>query len=435
MFRVFFLLSIAVGLFSCQPRYTSDGGTMEQDAGTEEVDAGRLQGDDPPIGFKVAVPLPADAGASTRFVSVAAMPDQFGQPMMAFVVEDPNGDLNWDDNRVVFTRWNGTDKAYQAPRTIETIGGGAFEHPNRQVSIARDPDSGRIGVAYVKPQDNAVRFAFSDDEGLNWSLLTVSDTPRAALMSNPVLAMKGGTTHLAWLQGSDVVYRKRVGSSGSFVDLSPSGVTSGWRSLAMALDAAGEPALAFFTVSNTVSADLVFMRVGGTASVVASADMLDLSLPERAPSVSMAFSGTTPHLAYHLRKSADAAATELWYLESNDTGTTWAAPVAIPRNATATDSHSTRFYQALVIETSGRVSIAAPWSAIGTQTNCVGPKLARSTDGTSFTTCSPSGSPIQRGGDWMNLWQYKAGKLSMVFSYDSRANPSLGAGVIAWREL
>jgi hypothetical protein len=201
------------------------------------------------------------------------------------------------------------------------------------------------------------------------------------------------------------------------------------------VDSAGNAGVAYFVSVNATSADLAFWRPGGTASIVASADMLDLTAAGFDPSVALAFVGTTPHLAYHLRKVADVNATELWYLKSNNTGTTWAAPVAIPRNSSsATEFHSTRYYEALAIEPSGRVSVAAPWSSTGTQTNCNGPKLSRSPDGVAFTTCSPLGSPIQRGGDWINLWTHGPAKQTLVFHYDARTNPGIKAGIVLWQE-
>lgn len=437
MVRIATCTLFSICLLACGPRPKPipDAGEVE-DAGMEEVDAGRLRGDDPPNGWQVAVELPAGAAPSTKLgISVAAVGDQFGQPLIAALYEDPNGDLNYDDNRVVYTRWDGVARAFEPLKTIEVVGGSFFVHPNRQISIARDPDTGRIGIAYVKPQDNTVRVAVSEDEGANFSLLNVSDSGLAAAMSNPSVGLAGGNLHVGWIQGSDIMYRKKLGA-GAFMDQSlGSGVISGGRSLSLAVDSAGNAGVAFFSSVAGTSADLAFFRPGSAANVIASADMLDLTVAGREPSVTLTFVGTTPHLAYHLRKLPDAEATELWYLRSTDSGTSWDAPIAIPRNSSsATEFHSTRWYQAIAIEPTGRVSIAAPWSATGTQSNCNGPKLSRAPDGVTFTTCSPQGSPIQRGGEWINLWTHKPGKQTLVFHYDARTNPSIKAGILLWRE-
>ena len=151
--------------------------------------------------------------------------------------------------------------------------------------------------------------------------------------------------------------------------------------------------------------------------------------------MALTFVGTTPHLAFHLQKAVANDATQLWYAKASDSGSTWETPIAIPRNSSSTtEFHSTQWYEAISIQATGRVSVAAPWSSIGTQVNCNGPKLARSTDGLSFTTCSPMGSPVQRAGDWISMWSHRAGKETIVFSYDNRANPTLKAGIALWRE-
>lgn len=435
MLRITSCTLFSICLLACGPRIKPvvDAGE-EIDAGME-VDAGRVRGEDPPSGWQMAVELPAGAAPSTKLgIAVAAIGDQFSQPLIAALYEDPNGDLNYDDNRIVYTRWDGVAKAFEPLKTIEVVGGGAsVPSSDRQISIARDAETGRIGIAYVKPQDNTVRLAVSDDEGVNFSLSTISDVPRAALMANPSLALQGGATHLGWIQGSDIMYRKRVGA-GAFMDVTPGALVSGGRSLSLAVDSAGNAGLAFFVSVAGTSADLAFWRPGSAANAIASADMLDLTVTGRDPSVALTFVGTTPHLAYHLRKLADVDATELWYLKATDTGSTWSTPIAIPRNSSAQGAHSTRYHQALAIEPSGRVSVAAPWSLSGTQTNCIGPKLSRAPDGVTFTTCSPMGSPIQRGGEWINLWTHRPGKQTLVFHYDSRANPSIKAGIVLWRE-
>jgi hypothetical protein len=319
------------------------------------------------------------------------------------------------------------------PQTIEVVGGAAFEHPHRQISIARDATSGRIAIAYVKPQNNSIRLAVSDDEGANFSLSTVNLTS-GTTVSDPSVGLSGGnTTHVAFIQDTDVVYATRTGAA-AFTEQRQSGVVP-TSSISLAVDAMGNPGVAWFAIAGTNSADLGFWRPGSTSATVASGAMTDLSPIDRRPSVTLTFVGTTPHVAFHLLNTIAVDATQLWYAHATDTGATWSTPIAIPRNSSmANEFHSTQWYQALFVESATKISVAAPWSSIGTQINCNGPKLARSTDGTTFTTCSPAGTPIQRGGDWITMWSHKPGKITLVFHYDNRANPNLKAGIVMWRE-
>src|SRR5262245_38018638 len=145
-------LIITLALVACGPKPTfhQDSGP-DEDAGVDAgVDAGRPRGEDPGTGWQVALPLSADAGATTRVgVSASLALDQFGQPMIAAIIVDPNADGVLQDGRLVFTRWDGVAKAYQPPVAIEVIGDIDVSHPNRQVSLARHPTTGVIGVAYV----------------------------------------------------------------------------------------------------------------------------------------------------------------------------------------------------------------------------------------------------------------------------------------------
>ncbi len=438
MSRLLSLASVAVLLLACGPRPRPIVDAGEEDAGVEEPDAGRQRGSDPASGWSNALELSPDAGALTRLgVSLASAGDQFGQPLLAGVLDDPNGDGNRDDTRVFFTRWDGATGQFEAPKIVEVVGPVDLAHPNRQVSLARDAVTGRLGIAYVKASDNTVRLAVSDDEGANFSLSTVSDVPRAAAMSNPSLALAGDVAHLAWVQGSELMYRTRTGA-GAWTEQTPGAVVVGGRAVSLALDAAGAPGVAFFLFNNVTSADLFFWRPGSAPVLVASADQLDLTAEARRPSVTLTFEGTTPHVAFHLRKVAPLAmdddTTELWYAKATDSGASWSAPVAIPRNSDGTAHHSTQWYQALSVESSGRVSLAANWQALGTPSNCNGPKLARSTDGVTFTTCAPTATPVQRAGQWLSLWPHRPGKLTLLFHYEPRANPNMKPGVVMWRE-
>lgn len=432
-------LVLCVLLVACGPRPRPSFDAGVEDAGVDAgVDAGRPRGDDPLPGWSTIVPLPTDAGtASVMGVSVASVGDQFGQPLVSALFVDPNGDGNTADTRVVFTRWDGTAKAFLELQTIEVVGGGVVEHPNRLVAMARDSDTGRIGVAYVR-SDNVVRLAWSDDDGANFSLATASEIS-AALMTNPVLAMKGDVVHLAWMQGSTLVYRHRQGT-GAWTDDGPTGVSALNGPLSLALDDQGKPGFAFFEAVTPTTA-LRFWRPGSSPVAIASSSVDLSALPVR-PSVALTFAGTVPHVAFHLRQVAPPAivtsdnSDELFYSVALDgSGASWKTPVALPRNTNVLGGfHSTGWYEAIAVDANGRVTIAADFKASGGLGQCSGPKFARSSNGTTFDVCAPLATPIQLGGDWLNLWPHKAGKQTLIFQYDQRSNPTLRPGIVMWRE-
>lgn len=446
MFRIVAIVPLVLGVLSCGPKIkvNPDAGEPEEDAGVV-VDAGRPRGDDPPKGWSVALALPAGAAATTILgAHVSSTGDQFGQPLIAALYEDPNGDATYDDSRVIFSRWDGQAKAFTEPTTVEVVGGTATVGaiPNRDLSISRDPDTGRIAIAYIKPQDGSVRLAVSDDDGVNFSLSTVSS---GNAPSNATVIVSGGKTWVAWIEAGTVQLRTRSGDDAFTPSTAPGAhVTLG--TVSLQLDAAGHAGVAWVNseATGTAPSSIAFWRPGSsTATTVDTTPLTDFSKPTFRPSVSLAFDGEVPVVAYHLRKEPEAAqpdpTIELWFARATDaSGSSWGAPVAIPRNSTGSVSNTTAWFQAIDVQAS-RVVIAADWAANGATSACRGPKLAVSTDdGATFQTCSPGGqtmaSPVTLGGNWISLWPYSPTKETIVFAYDSRANPLLGPGVVMWRE-
>ncbi|MBE2248784.1 MAG: hypothetical protein IAE78_04480 [Myxococcus sp.] len=425
---------------------------VEDDAGIvmEVPDAGRQRGMDPPSGFSTAVEIPPDGG--TRFgVSVSAAGDQFNQPLIAAVWDDPNGDGIRADTRVFFTRWNGEKKEYEPIKTIEVVGEIDLTPPLRQVAIARDPTTGRIGIAYVKA-GAGVRFAYSDDEGGNFSLATVGMDPGAGDSSFPQVALRNGVAHVAFLTSTgQVLYRTRTGNTGAFTEAAApitAGQASAMGSISLALDADGNPGLAYFTIGASLRATLAFWRPSTTiATAVTSSDMTDVLMPaDRKPSVSLVFVGTTPRLAFHLLRADPVAMgmmtdqnPELWTAVATDaTGTAWSMPVGVPRNGDFQTMrfNTTQWYQGLVVHPNGSLTIGGAFLSRGTvNTLCAGgPKLARSDTGDTFMTCSPMNTPLNFAGEWLTMWGHAPNKVTVVFFYDRRANEQVRGGVTVYRE-
>jgi hypothetical protein len=458
MQRALVVVSFLVLATACGPRPRPM--VIEEDAGLvmEIPDAGRQRGMDPPSGFSTAVEIPADGG--TRFgVSVSAVGDQFNQPLIAAVWDDPNGDGSRADTRVFFTRWNGEKNDYEPIKTVEVVGEIELTAPLRQVSIARDAVTGRIGIAYVKA-GAGIRYAYSDDEGANFSLATVGMDPGAGDSMFPQLALRNGTAHVAYVTSTEqVLYRTRTGATGAFSETAApitAGQASALGPISLALDGEGNPGLAYFTKGASLRATLAFWRPSGsTAHEIANSGMTDVLMPvERRPSVSLVFVGATPRVAFHLLRADPVEGpmplpgsierptdsdSELWTtLASDSAGTQWGPLVGIPRNGNmvAMRFNSTRWYQGLVVHPAGAITLSGAHLSKGaTNTLCGGgPKLAKSSNGLSFDTCSAVNPTPFQAGEWLSMWGHAPNKVTLVFFYDRRASDLVRGGVTIYRE-
>jgi hypothetical protein len=442
MSRMLIGLTFTVVCLACgpKPRPIPDAGNDDAGVDAGEIDAGRPRGDDPPNGWMTAVELPAGSMLSSRMgVSVSSAPDQFSQPLLAAIFDDPNGDGTRSDSRIVFTRWNGTTKKFQDLKQIEVVADVDVSFPHRQVSVARDAETGRIGIAYVKAIDSTIRYAYSDDEGENFSLSSAAQS-NGMTLSNPVLLLKNGVAHLSFVRGASVVYAKRLAASVVFSETaSDAAIVVANAPIDMKFDSAGAVGIVYFE-SDALKAKLNFWRPNEAPVMIANSDTTDVLIPTRYPSVSLTFVGTVGHVAFHLRKVPELSPAdmteELFYAKQN--GTAWTSPVAIPRNGNGIKFHSTRFFQALTIDSTSRVNIAACFAASGSQLQFGGPKLARSADGVLFDTQAPAATPAQFAGAWLSMWLYKMNKQTIVFHYDepigSRATADLKPGIVMWRE-
>lgn len=441
------MLVVCLGLaaLGCGQRSRPIPDAGDEDAG---VDGGSVElrpvGVMPPTGYSLAAAQSTQLAGSNRIgASVAMALDQNDQPVLAYVYEDPNGDGVTQDTRVEFTRWSGADGGFwEEPRLVEVVGPVDTSHPHRQVSIARDEATGELGIVYVTSAATA-NLALSNDEGATWSLETVSEAGGA--VSDPVLALRGGVAHLAYHQAAArcssgncgaVIYRTRT-EQGALTSAQQVPLLAGTESnpaspISLATDGSGDPALAYFLESSSTSTrTLAFWRPGtSTAAKVAdSAGQADANA-----SVSLVFRGELAHLAYHL---AGDPVTQLYYsVAADEAATQFVVPIGIPRNGAVSSPETTQYYQAISLGSGSQVAIAANFE-LATQAlqQCGGPKLAKSTDGAAFSVCSPDGGRfLGFAGKWVSLSRERSGKLTLAFLYEQRANPSIGAGIVLWRQ-
>ncbi|OGQ88053.1 MAG: hypothetical protein A2289_20470 [Deltaproteobacteria bacterium RIFOXYA12_FULL_58_15] len=407
----------------------------------------------PPAGLQVAAATPTDQGTVYRYgVHTSLALDENEDPAIAYVGEFSTSSSG-DTAKLYFVRWNRTDYRWGAPLLVDELGGLNLNHPNRQVSLARDVNNGRYGIAYTVGYDQ-IWLALSGDGGLTWAKeqIDLDDAGSDAETSNPSLAMANGETHVAywhwcikaWQEdytcasvndSHAVVYMHRAGVSGSFTfAISPSlpqtQDAKPW--LDMALDENGEPGIAYFLGAmfglgspDWYNVTLAFWRPGQTASLVTDS----VNQQNDTSSVSLVFLGTRPVVAYHLGREAPPTANDLWLSQPTD-GSIWGTPLPLPRDG----SDITIWYQSLATDSADNAFIAAYFMAGSGNGQFGGPKILRSSDLTSWTLSSPDATLIPDfAGEYVDTAYAGNDKLNMVFFY-SNTGAELDTGVVFWRE-
>lgn len=407
--------------------------------------------DGPPEGYSVVAPA-ASGGDRSVGTHVSLALDGEGSPMVAYVVEDL---ANPGNNTLQFAAWDHAAGRWKPAVAVANVGKIDSNPAMRQVSLARDASTGALGIAYQaavsvnEPENWVVMLAQSTDGGATWRSEGASRPDRQAQSNtgNPALALANGEIHLAYYQdwqrcvddactNAAVWYRTRKGASGAFTDamvpLLPGTSGNAYGPTALALDATGRPGVAYFLVPEAGSPQqglsLVFWRPGeASASKVADSNNVQSDIP----SLSLAFGGSRPHIAYHLATNPEDPTEELWISSAND-GRAWGAPIRIPRDG----SDITNVDQAVALTSQGQAAVAANLGAGSGDGQCGGPKLARSTDLVNWTTCSPDaevGLSVGFAGRYVSLQARPNGRLYLAFQ-NINESPLLPAGVVLWRE-
>jgi hypothetical protein len=384
------------------------------------VDAGRPKGEDPPQGYTLAVEQPVTSLPSLRRTGVAPamVLDQNDQPLIAYLHEDPDGDGQTLDTRVEFTRWNGLDKKWQTARVIEVTGLLDVAAPHRPLAIARDSVTGRLAISYPK-SDGKLQLAQSDDEGENWSITSKGGTG-ATGRNDVALGLRNGATSLAWVEDGTTIRWESPSGTNSVSGLTAAGP------LALAIDSAGKPGLAYFA-SSTGGVELSFRRLDGAATVI------DSSTDSPSRSVALAFAQDRPRLTWHTK---GATGDPLWKFAaaSDASGSSFGASVMLPPNVAGEVTES---YSAIAIDSAGKVALGANFARYTSLAPYGGPKIATSADGTTFVVTSPDKArALGEAGHWIALGYSKTNKLTVLFRYPNAFNPNLGnkAGLVHWRE-
>jgi hypothetical protein len=377
----------------------------------------------PPLGHKLAVPLPAGIEPADFAQHPSIALDSNGDPAIAYCQGKTNASV------LLFVSWDRAHYKWNPPVSVGEIGEFGSGAP---IALAYDTSANRFGLAYRARIDSEVRFVISTDGGATWSKGAAKSEAVATAGENAfkdlAIAMRGGKVHLAVLQPPDILYFSGDGVTWSKerAPLAEGRPASG--GIGLALDSDGKPAIAF--LMRNAAGDGVephFWRPGGGIVQVAAA-----SAGGDEASVRVSFRGTRPWIAFYgkLNDKFYSDNHVLWSFTSED-GAKWTPGVLVPNDGGQSPSSET----SVGTNTKGQAIIAAHVAG-GNRDNskCGQPMLSRSSDLARWSTCGLSAL-----GDQLNAVNPSAifasnDKLYIAYQSLGGESSKVKAGLALWRE-
>ncbi|MCK6545871.1 glycoside hydrolase [Myxococcota bacterium] len=393
-------------------------------------------------------------GPGGTHVSLAL--DGEGAPLIAFYRE-PDADSG--GGTILFTKQLPGGATWTTPVAVASDVGEYTSNPGRRsLALARDASTGRLGVAFMKReqfcgpangnQEWTIHVAFSTDGGATWGAservsearYTRNDPEDGVEVCNtrsPRIAMTNGAVHVVWAADAGEMedlsfidgYFHAVRTTGDWTrtllphDGDDARVGSG--DVALAVDAQGRPGVAYvMRATATNQATVLFTRPGGAATRV----MHSAGRQNDVPQVAVTFDGTAPRVGAHL--AVEGAPRTEWVAKSSD-GAIFVAS-ALPG-----DGHDAGGLYIELIVAAGRTIYTYDYGSGQDDGRCGGPKIATTTDFTSWSICGADDESRQFLGEYLSAEADADGKLVAAFyedSADTAASMRFGPGIVLYRE-
>ncbi|MDQ3820001.1 MAG: hypothetical protein M3362_20320 [Acidobacteriota bacterium] len=381
-------------------------------------------------GFSLAAPTTGE-GNSLREAglhpSLALNGDE--DPMVAYLTKEQGGPIN-----LCFVAWDRKSGRWTAPVTIDTVSE-LFES-SPQLQLARDASNNMLGIAYHKAP-NDVELATSSDSGATWQKEKVSAQGVEAtdVTSNPALGMAQGKEYVSFSAGDKLYFLTRAGTSGPFNSRTAPTLPGTSRprdaAPALALDGSGRPALAYFLdPQQDYTMVVAFWRPDDTAAYKVTDSN---NQGTDSPYISLAFASDKPRVAVNMMRNEDNFNTgPTYFIASSDDAKTWGAPVHIAQDG----GNAMYGFLSVAAQAQAGAAIAAPVTGGNEEgTRCGQPKLARSSELTAWTTCSPDANrSMNFSARYSSLIFDGKGKLYLAFENAPDSTSSIGRGLVVWRE-
>lgn len=335
----------------------------------------------PPAGFLKPSPTPNGVDSNKYGVDTAVALDENGDPAIAFMWLDPNGDNDESDDEVRFVRWNRARYAWTEPVKLATVG--AIQTQNvRPLSLAVDGATGMFGVAYpVAAQEGVVMLALSKDGGATWNAQPVSAQIKGGIWSTALAISKARAYMAVNSEGSAVEYltadlnAKSPTWESKAAPLLPGAKFAPGTNVALVLDRTDSPLLAYILApQDGDNIRFAVWRPGSEAALAMDSNNQGVDSPD----VSLACGARGFGLLAAAPRDPKQSDFGVWYTASAD-GQKWSAPVMLPVDG----PRSTNRPVSIALDTRGGAAAVYGSNSGGGNTHCGYPVTARSSDGAS----------------------------------------------------
>lgn len=379
----------------------------------------------PPAGLSNAAPAPKGSAYENYGPATAVALDENGDPVIAFEWADPNGDGDKADTEVRFVRWDRATYKWTKPVKVAVTGALADQNVNI-LAVACDRDSGAVGILIAGSEQ--LKYAVSSDQGATWNLSTV--TAPAGQPHGVALAAAGGQAY-AVVNGEDAAayLTGAFSNSGSWKNsVVPA---NGWKvrnnaDVALALDASGKPALAFY--EDQADGDhhrYVFWRPGGgPAKVIADNANNDL------PDVALGFGGGKFGALFTAALDEKDTDHSAWFSESAD-GSSWSKPSKLP----VAGPRSTNAPLGVALDAKAEITAAFGSNSGSAAPSCNSPATAHSADGTTWKPCVMGRTAGQEfNAQPSTIHAIEAPNDKAYVLWHEEGETKVGPGVLIWHE-
>ncbi len=339
----------------------------------------------PPAGILKGAAAPSGAEGTRYGLNSALAFDENGDPALAWLWFDPNGDGDSSDTALYFVHWDRAKYQWRPPVKVATVGNVPSQNVE-PVSLAFDGATGNAALAYPVESHEGLTVAVSRDAGATWQPRAIRAGFEGSISATALLLAKGRLYLAANSENAGIRYVEvEFGSDASAwkseaAPLLPGAKYASNTNVSLAFDGGGKPMLAYVLQPEDGNNFHYAVWRPGQPNAVQAADSNNQT-PD-APNVSLAFGGNRLGLLFAAPRNPNNSDVGIWFTASAD-GSTWSAPVSLPVDG----PRSANSPLALAMNSHGALA-AIFGSNSGTDSlKCNFPALSRSTDGARWTTC------------------------------------------------